>query len=547
MKRLKHISALCLVCCYAVATLTLQSCDKYLDVLPDNRAALDSEDKITDLLISAYPETSDFMLAEMYSDNTDRNEGPGLTAYTVFQEEAAEWKDVTPISQGTPYAIWNDYYKAIAAANSVIIAIDKMGRPEHLNGQLGEALLCRAFCHFKLSNIFCLAYSPLTCNQDLGMPYVTAPSSEVSPLYPRGTMAELYANIARDIEEGLPLLNDNLHDIVKYHFNTRAAHAFAARFYLYYMQDDKSNLDKVIQHASAVLGSNPIAVLRDWQTLGTITMNDSQRAMAYVNVEDRANLLLLGTKSYWWRIYRVTSIALKYTHNEKIASTESVNSKGFWGQNGTMTPTFYFDVYIDSKNPKVFMDKLPEFMQITDQVKQTGSVYMMDPMFTTDALILDRAEAYALKGDYTNAYQDLTTWMHSFTKNSATVDAALLAKTYDDPILGGFSGPGGLSGDGMKYYTPTEPTAKKHLNPDFTVTAGEQENLIHAVLHARRVTTIHEGQRWQDIKRYGIEIYRRSIKDDNVTVYDTMKKDDPRRAIQLPSQVITAGIQPNPR
>ncbi len=527
--------------------LLVSSCDSYLDTLPDNRAALDSEDKITDLLISAYPETSDFMLAELYSDNTDRNEGPGLTAYTITQEEAAEWRDITAISQGTPYALWDNCYKAIAAANSVIIAIDKMGRPAHLNGQLGEALLCRAFCHFKLSNIFCMAYSPKTCNQDLGMPYIKAPDSEVSPVYPRGTMAELYANIARDIEEGLPLIDDNLHAIKKYHFNTSAAHAFAARFYLYYMQDDLSNLDKVIVHASQVLGDDPLPVLRDWKTLGTITMNDSQRAMAYVNVDDRANLLLMSTKSYWWRIYRVTSIALKYTHNEKIASTETVNAKGFWGQNGTMTPTFYFDVYIDSNHPKVFMDKLPEFMQITDQVKQTGSVYMMDPIFTTDALLIDRAEAYALKGDFTHAYADLTAWMHAFTKNSETVDAALLKKTYGEPSGIGISVPGGLTTDGMAYYTPSAPTPKKRLAPDFPVASGEQENLIHAILHARRVTTIHEGQRWQDIKRYGIEVYRRNIKDDNVTVYDTMKKDDPRRAIQLPSQVITAGIQANPR
>ena len=48
-------------------------------------------------------------------------------------------------------------------------------------------------------------------------------------------------------------------------------------------------------------------------------------------------------------------------------------------------------------------------------------------------------------------------------------------------------------------------------------------------------------------ERYGIEIYRRAIKDDNVTVYDTMKKEDPRRAIQLPDQVINAGIEANPR
>ena len=182
------------------------------------------------------------------------------------------------------------------------------------------------------------------------------------------------------------------------------------------------------------------------------------------------------------------------------------------------------------------MYKLPLFMQITDIVKNTGNPRMMMPIFTTDFLVLDRAEAYALKGDYAKAYQDLTTWTNAFTANAGAITAAQLETTY---------------GSAKPYYTPTAPTPKKRLNPDFTVSSGEQENLIHAVLHARRVTTLHEGLRWFDVKRYGIEIYRRHVDgtlgDGNISVYDTMPKDDPRRAIQLPPYVINAGITANPR
>ena len=39
-----------------------------------------------------------------------------------------------------------------------------------------------------------------------------------------------------DLEEGLPLIDDNIYLRVKYHFNKKAAYAFAARFYLYYTQ-----------------------------------------------------------------------------------------------------------------------------------------------------------------------------------------------------------------------------------------------------------------------------------------------------------------------
>ena len=103
----------------------------------------------------------------------------------------------------------------------------------------------------------------------------------------------------------------------------------------------------------------------------------------------------------------------------------------------------------------------------------------------------------------------------------------------------------------LNYYTPentANPSVKKELHPAFTLEQGMQENLIHCILHARRILTLEEGLRWQDIKRYGIVIYRRYFEGSRlVRITDTLPVDDPRRAIQLPSNVITAGMDPNPR
>ena len=224
-------------------------------------------------------------------------------------------------------------------------------------------------------------------------------------------------------------------------------------------------------------------------------------------------------------------MAKGYCHSTKISQTETLQSTGFWGSQNT-----YFAAGQMSGSPKIYMLKMGQYVEYTDIVNGIGYPRMIVPAFTTDALILDRAEAYALKGEYDRAYADLTAWMNSFTSNQGVVDATTLRQAY---------------GNQKAYYTPTVPTPKKKLDPDFTVTAGEQENLIHAVLHARRVTCLHEGLRWQDVKRYGIEIYRRNVDgtlgDGNITVYDTMKKDDPRRAIQLHEYVINAGITANPR
>ena len=145
--------------------------------------------------------------------------------------------------------------------------------------------------------------------------------------------------------------------------------------------------------------------------------------------------------------------------------------------------------------------------------------------------MLVRAEAYAMKKEYGKAIADMQVWLDTYT----TSKVVLTRQGIDD-----FYG-------NMAYYTPQKPTVKKELHPDFTVEAGIQENMIHFILHARRILTLHEGLRWGDIKRYGITIYRRTVEKQNITVTDEMKPGDPRRALQIPNTVIGAGLTPNPR
>lgn len=53
----------------------------------------------------------------------------------------------------SPYDLWNDCYKAIASANLALQAIEEMGTP-HPYPTKGEALMCRAYAHWVLTNIF---------------------------------------------------------------------------------------------------------------------------------------------------------------------------------------------------------------------------------------------------------------------------------------------------------------------------------------------------------------------------------------------------------
>ena len=65
----------------------------------------------------------------------------------------------------------------------------------------------------------------------------------------------------------------------------------------------------------------------------------------------------------------------------------------------------------------------------------------------------------------------------------------------------------------------------------------------------RRIEFLQYGMRFFDVKRYGIEIYRRTLstKFSVVSVDDKLTVNDERRALQIPKDVVTAGLTPNPR
>ena len=66
---MKHITYIIL----ASALLTCSSCSDFLDTLPDSRTEINSTDKISPLLVSAYPTTLPLLIGELSSDNVMDN------------------------------------------------------------------------------------------------------------------------------------------------------------------------------------------------------------------------------------------------------------------------------------------------------------------------------------------------------------------------------------------------------------------------------------------------------------------------------------------
>lgn len=493
---------------FALAMISgMSSCDGYLDTMPDKRTDIDAPSKVRDLLLSAYPTLNPTVMFEYMTDNYTDN-GDGYASPTNLIVESYYWKDAVESDWDSPQEVWDACYGAIAAANQALEGIDDLGNTEECQGYKAEALLCRAYGHFALANTFCMAYSEESGNTDLGIPYMTSPEKTVGTVHDRGTIAQVYEHIDQDIEEALTLITKASFAVPMYHFNKKAAYAFAARFNLFYGKD----YDKVIKYATEAIGNDPTSVLRDLNGYDKFT-TPAEWTYGYISKDESANLLLMTNRSLMGRM-----------HNERYAITqEMIRGELVWSDFPGSKLAVYNTVF--HKNYHTYwVPKMTEIFEITDQIAQTGQPHVVFPAFTTDETLLCRAEAYIMKKDYTAAATDLSYWY--VKKGSISCSAQVINDFY------------ATNEENIK-------TVSKPLHPKFAIEEGMQTNMLHAVLHARRIEGIHEGVRWIDIKRYGIEVEH--------PIYhgETLKLSayDPRKAIQIPQQVLSApgNMTPNPR
>ncbi len=520
----------------ACAVLSMTSCDDFLDKLPDDRAELNTEEKINKFLVSAYPSATNAMVMETSSDNMTDNGSSYST--TLLMEQLYRFQKVEDQGNDSPYFLWNRYYESVATANEALAAINRLGGPDAMRPQWAEAKLCRALSMFMLANTFCMGWNPEKADEYLGLPYPLEPAKNIYEEYTRGTLRELYSKINTDIEEALPYVSEDHYSVPKYHFNVKAAYAFAARFNLYYM-----NYDKCVEYASKVLGDEPTSVLRDFEPYTKFGRDDI--ASQYIRSSEKANLMLLAANSAAGR-YLCAGASPRFKHNYTIIAYETYWVDCPWGGgsggSGGLN-TLYYASMIYGNNQCATFPKFDEIFEYTDKINETGFAHVVDNIFTGDETLLCRAEAYALKKDYDKAVADINLWISTHCKEKDEDGGNVLVR----PVLtvqdvNNFIEP--------LEYAPVVPegsrdrSMRKTFTPQgFTVEAGTQENMLQLILHMRRIETMFQGMRFVDLKRYGIEYSHLVAGEDPVT----FKAGDLRGAIQLPDDVIMAGIEANPR
>jgi hypothetical protein len=472
-------------------------CEDFLSKVPDNRTTLDTKEKIAELLVTAYPEGNYIPFCEAMSDNVEDNPS---TQQDVRNTDPYFWRDVTSTAQDSPENYWNECYAAIAAANHALSAIDESSDPTIFSSEKGEALVARAYAHFMLVSLFSKIYNPITANSDSGIPYVTDPETTSLKTYERGTVQSVYEQIEKDLLEGLPLIDDRAYEtddadatgVPSYHFTTAAAHAFATRFYLF-----RQSYDKVIEHAGKVFNNGDFAGnLRPWNTVyRSYSRNDLINT--YTRSTEKTNLLICETLSDWSSTYSTQ----KYTTG--ISRLEEMFYPNVTGGN------YAYSVYYGSAQV-YYVPKFREHFVKTGTNATTGFSYTVIPLFTAEEVLLNRAEAYAMRHELTEALDDLN---------------ILVSKRVVD-------------------YTPEfhNLTANKLYN--FYEENINQKATLRAVMDLRRAEFLHEGLRWFDILRHKMPVSH-PIRDGEPIVLGAY---DQRRTLQIPAEAISiGGLEPNPR
>ena len=86
------------------------------------------------------------------------------------------------------------------------------------------------------------------------------------------------------------------------------------------------------------------------------------------------------------------------------------------------------------------------------------------------------------------------------------------------------------------------PASQNKYAPFYALT-DLQKSYIKIIGEMRRKDFVQEGIRWFDIKRFNLEVKHETYNEPT----NILTKDDNRRALQIPLQASTNGIEKNPR
>lgn len=469
----------------------LPSCKKYLNEAPDNRTEINSVDKVAQLVSTAYPTYDYLTFTESSSDNAE-DKGVGIGSTNEMFDLPYAWIDVIGAQTNSTSNYWNGCYEAIAAANQALEAIEKQDLGTAVLPYKGEALVARAYAHFMLVMLYSNPYEIGGANGSPGIPYITAPETKVIVPYSRGTVKSTYEKIEQDLTDGIKLLSASAYKVPKFHFTPAAAHAFAARFYLF-----KGEWQKAVDHATLTVPGNDFAGNMRPITTTLKDMTGEEFNAAFNSSAQKYNLLLSNNYSTYH--YQNAPRHGFGDHLVKMFTRANVTGKIL----ANRVPSYGVPNYTTYKYKGYFFNTGPGI----------GFPYLTSASFTVDEALMNRAEAYAELGQFDLALKDINDFY------SVRIDG---------------------------YNPATDAVTLAKISASYSI-SDPKEGLIKTILEAKKAEFLQEGIRWFDIIRRRLTVVHNNFDATGLETFTELKPDDKRRVFQLPKEVKLSGIELNPR
>ena len=376
---------------------------------------------------------------------------------------------------------WYVPYECIKGCNIALDYLDDMtGDDEKREYLRGEALALRGYYYLNLVNFFSLPYNYGEPTQNMGVP-LKLTSGITEEKLNRGTVAQVYEQIEKDLSEGARLMRQYPRELVFTRMNGLAAYALLSRMYLYMEQ-----WDKAIQYADSVLNvKNDLLDLN--QTLsGSVWDNVTSDEIIWA-------CYMSETAVYAEHLFFSSLYKTAWT-----PSNELVNVFGLDVDAGT-------DIRANLNNANAYLMKGSKAGISETWVAgvKKSRTYSYGAGVRTAEVYLNRAEAYIRQYVETN-------------------DATTGQKGLDDLNI-------------LRRHRFTTDYVDKKLSQFAT-----PEELLDFCLRERRRELCHEGNfRWFDLRRTGMpRIDHEFFYVETEKFNYTLEEEDPRYALPLPQTVL---------
>lgn len=491
------------------------SCSKFLEPQSQSEFMPETAEQLSEMLLGVgypAPTSSDDMmcLLEVLNDDVtcrayftpDAGNFPYDDKYVNSYFSVFTWQPDYSIVMETNATFNNNmygaYYKKIYAPNAVLDYINKVsGTKDEMNDVMAQAYALRAYYYFQLVNIYGAPYN--YNKKALGVPLKLTSSIEQRN-FTRNTVEEVYNQVISDIDSAeilYKLLPTNKQFRKNYRTSLPMVNLLQSRINLYV-----ENWEKAAEYAEKVI-QDPAFSLIDLNNLPAPGTTELQyNFMTYNNPE---NIWVFGSAADMYSIsgYRL----LAGSGNNKLPALFQ-SSPSFLSsfQTGDLRKTKYIT---------------PEYVNKT-QYRAFGKYSINKNSYTPITGYTYFGQAFRLS----EAYLNYAEAMAHLNKNGSAVAAQ---KAID-----------ALNTLRKKRFTTATYTDLTYTGPD---------DLIELVKAERRREMCFEGQRWFDLRRYGMPQIQHNWIDNSTTVETyTLLNNDPGYTLPLPQSVIeqNPSLEQNP-